>query len=357
MSDLTEPETLRGQKPRLLQQVHEAIRRLHYSRRTEEAYVHWIKRFIFWSGKRHPASLGETEVSAFLSHLAAERNVAAATQNLALASLLFLYKQVMGIELPWLDTMVRAKRPVRLPVVLSPGEVAALLAQLDGVHGLMAGLLYGCGLRLMECLRLRVKDVDFAYRQIVVREGKGEKDRVTMLPERLVQMLHVQLGAAKRLHAIDLREGYGEVHLPYALARKYPRAGYEWGWQYVFPSKSRSADPEDGVIRRHHLDESVLARALKQAARDAGIFKRISAHVLRHSFATHLLQDGYDIRTVQELLGHADVSTTMIYTHVLNKGGRGVRSPLDAGALDPQDRAEQPLARYCAAQPPSSARA
>jgi integron integrase len=260
--DLTEPETLRREKPRLLQQVHAAIRRLHYSRRTEEAYVHWIKRFIFWSGKRHPASLGEAEVSAFLSHLAVELNVAAATQNQALASLLFLYRQVLGIELPWLDSMVRAKRPVRLPVVLSPGEVAALLAQLDGVHGLMAGILYGCGLRLMECLRLRVKDVDFAYRQILVRDGKGEKDRVTMLPERLVQALHVQLGAAKRLHAIDLREGYGEAHLPYALARKYPRAGYEWGWQYVFASKSRSADPEGGVIRRHHLDESVLAHAL-----------------------------------------------------------------------------------------------
>jgi len=344
--EISAPETLRGEKPRLLRQVHEAIRRLHYSRRTEEAYVHWIKRFIFWSGKRHPSTLGEAEVSAFLSHLAVELNVAAATQNQALSALLFLYKQVLGVELPWLDAMVRAKRPVRLPVVLSPGEVAALLAQLEGVHGLMAGILYGCGLRLMECLRLRVKDADFAYRQILVREGKGEKDRVTMLPERLVQALHTQLGAAKRLHAIDLREGYGEVHLPYALARKYPRAGYEWGWQYVFPSKSRSVDPEGGVVRRHHLDESVLARALKQAARDAGIVKRVSAHVLRHSFATHLLQNGYDIRTVQELLGHADVSTTMIYTHVLNKGGRGVRSPLDTGGLDLPSRAEQPRAAY-----------
>ena len=361
MSDLTASETLRGQKPRLLDQVHEAIRRLHYSRRTEQAYVHWIKRFIYWSGKRHPATLGEAEVAAFLSHLAVQRNVAAATQNQALAALLFLYKQVLGRDLAWLDGMVRAKRPVRLPVVLSAGEAGALLAQLKGVHWLMASLLYGAGLRLAECLRLRVKDVDFAYRQILVREGKGDKDRVTMLPASVVQPLHEQLGRAKRLHEIDLREGHGETRLPYALARKYPRAGYEWGWQYVFPSKNRSADPEDGVIRRHHLDESVLARAIKDAARDAGIAKRVGAHVLRHSFATHLLESGYDIRTVQELLGHSDVSTTMVYTHVLNKGGRGVSSPLDrlspsspspdSGAMVPvrpprSDRAEQPLARY-----------
>ena len=316
-------------KPRLLEQVHDTIRRLHYSRRTEEAYVHWIKRFIYWSGKRHPSTLGEREVTAFLSHLASDRNVVAATQNQALAALLFLYGKVLEVNLGWLDDMVRAKRPVRLPSVLSPDETSALLAQLKGVHWLMAGLLYGSGLRLMECLRLRVKDVDFAYHQILVRDGKGGKDRVTMLPERLLQPLHEQLGEARRLHAIDLREGYGEVHLPYALARKYPRAGHEWGWQYVFPSGKRSTDPEDGVIRRHHLDDSALARALIQAKRDAGIHKRVSAHVLRHSFATHLLQAGYDIRTVQELLGHADVSTTMIYTHVLNKGGRGVASPLD----------------------------
>ena len=314
---------------RLLDQVHETIRRLHYSRRTEEAYVHWIKRFIYWSGKRHPATLGEAEVTGFLSHLATERNVAAATQNQALAGLLFLYKQVLARDLPWLDDMVRAKRPVRLPVVLSAGEAQSLLSQLKGTPWLMASLLYGSGLRLSECLRLRVKDVDFAYRQILVRDGKGGKDRVTMLPESLVQALHVQLGAAKRLHSIDLREGYGEVHLPYALARKYPRAGWEWAWQYVFPSTKRSVDPGDGVIRRHHLDDSMLARWIKEAARDAGITKPVSAHVLRHSFATHLLQGGYDIRTVQELLGHSDVSTTMIYTHVLNKGGKGVRSPLD----------------------------
>lgn len=297
--------SMQAGKPRLLDQVHDAIRRLHYSSRTEEAYAHWIRRFIYWSGKRHPATLGEREVTAFLTHLASERNVAAATQNQALAALLFLYGKVLGRDLAWLDNMVRAKRPVRLPSVLAPDEAEALLGQLQGVHWLMAGLLYGSGLRLMECLRLRVKDVDFAYRQILVRQGKGGKDRVTMLPARLVQPLHSQLGEARRLHAIDLRAGYGEAHLPYALARKYPRGGCEWGWQYVFPSAKRSADPDDGVIRRHHLDESVLARALKEAKEDAGIHKRVSAHVLRHSFATHLLHSGYDIRTVQELLGHA----------------------------------------------------
>ena len=341
MVDLTAGETPQRPTPRLREQVREVIRRLHYSRRTEEAYWHWIKSFIYWNGKRHPAEMGEMEVTAYLSYLATQRNVAAATQNQALAGILFLYREVLGRNLAWLDGMVRAKRPVRLPVVLSPSEADCLLAQLKGVHWLMASLLYGAGLRLMECLRLRVKDVDFAYRQILVREGKGGKDRVTMLPERIVQPLHEQLGEAKRLHLLDLREGYGEVHLPYALARKYPRAGCEWSWQYVFPSGKRSVDPEDGVIRRHHLDESVLARAMKEAARDAGINKPVSAHVLRHSFATHLLQNGYDIRTVQELLGHADVSTTMIYTHVMNKGGRGVKSPLD--------RAEQRVAEYLAA--------
>jgi integron integrase len=227
VSDLSRGETPHGRQPRLLDQVHAAIRQLHYSRRTEESYVHWIRRFIYWSGKRHPATLGEPEVTAFLSHLATDRNVAAATQNQALAALLFLYKQVLGRELGWFDDLVRAKRPVRMPVVLARGEVAALLAQLRGTHWLMASLLYGSGLRLMECLRLRVKDVDFAYRQILVRDGKGGKDRVTMLPEALIQRLHEQLGEAKRLHALDLHEGFGEVHLPYALARKYPRAR-EW---------------------------------------------------------------------------------------------------------------------------------
>lgn len=321
---------------RLLDQLHDVIRQLHYSRRTEEAYVHWIKRFIYWSGKRHPLTMGKDEVTAFLSHLATDRQVAAATQNQALSALLFLYRNVLGQALPWLDDMVHAKRPVRLPVVLSLGEVEALLSHLRGVHLLMAGLLYGAGLRLMECLRLRVKDVDFSYRQILIRDGKGGKDRVTMLPAQLVQTLQAHLGEVSRLFRIDLRDGYGEVHLPYALGRKYPRAGREWGWQYVFPSAKRSVDPDDGMIRRHHLDESVLARALKEAARNAELSKPVSAHVLRHSFATHLLQSGYDIRTVQELLGHSDVSTTMIYTHVLNKGGRGVASPLDVLRERPQ---------------------
>ncbi len=318
MLDLSNSQTLHKQKPRLIEVVHQTIRRLHYSRRTGEAYVGWIRKFIYWSGKRHPATLGAAEVSAFLSYLATDRNVAAATQNQALSALLFLYKQVLGKELGWFDDLVRAKRPVRLPAVLSPDEVSALLRQLHGTHWLMASLLDGAGLRLMECLRLRVKDIDFAYRQILVRDGKGGKDRVTMFPETAVQPVQAQLGHAKRLHELDLREGFGETHLPYALARKYPA-----------PAMKRSADPDDGVIRRHHLHESVLARAVKEARRCAGIAKPVSAHVLRHSFATHLLQSGYDIRTVQELLGHADVSTTMIYTHVLNRGGKGVRSPLD----------------------------
>ncbi len=259
-----------------------------------------------------------------------DRSVAASTQNQALSALLFLYKEALGLELAWLDGLVRAKRPDRLPVVLTRQETQAVLDSLTGVHWLMAGLLYGTGMRLMECLRLRVKDVDFGYGQILVRDGKGEKDRVTMLPEKLIEPLKCQLQRAKQLHDLDLKEGFGEVHLPYALSRKYPRAGFEWIWQYVFPSKNRSVDPEDGVIRRHHIDQTVLQKAVRRASTSAGMSKPVHCHMFRHSFATHLLEGGYDIRTVQELLGHADVSTTMIYTHVLNKGGRGVVSPLDA---------------------------
>jgi integron integrase len=312
-----------------LDRLRDAVRRRHYSRRTEEAYIHWTKRFIYFHDKRHPAQLGEAEVTAFLNYLANERGVSASTQNQALSALLFLYKEAIGTNLAWLDGLVRAKRPERMPVVLTAEETERVLSSLDGVHWLMASLLYGTGMRLMECLRLRVKDVDFGYGQILVRDGKGEKDRVTMLPHKLIDPLKRQLQKARCLHDLDLQEGYGEVHLPYALSRKYPQAGFEWGWQYVFPSKNRSVDPDGGVIRRHHLDESGLQRAIKRATRLAGIHKPVHCHTFRHSFATHLLESGYDIRTVQELLGHSDVSTTMIYTHVLNRGGRSVRSPLD----------------------------
>jgi len=315
--------------PRLLQQLRDAINRLHYSPRTEERYVHWVKRFIHFSGKRHPAVLGPAEVTAFLNHLANERDVAAATQNQALSALLFLYREVLGQPLPWLDELDRAKRPVRVPTVLTRDEVRRLLGAMSGTKWLMASLLYGAGLRLRECLKLRVKDIDFGYRQILVRDGKGAKDRVTMLPAALVEPLKAHLRAMKELHQRDLREGCGDVELPHALARKYPKAQYEWAWKFVFPSYKLSVDPKTGVVRRHHVYENYLIRGLARAVRAARIEKHVTCHTLRHSFATHLLESGYDIRTVQELLGHADVSTTMIYTHVLNKGASGVASPLD----------------------------
>jgi integron integrase len=270
------------QEPRLLDRVREAIRRRHYSRRTEETYIHWIKRFIYFTGKRHPSELGAAEVTAFLNHLVSQCHVASATQNQALAALLFLYREALGHALPWLDGLDRAKRPVRLPVVLSEAEVRALLAQLEGTKWLMASLLYGAGLRLRECLMLRVKDVDFSYHQILVRESKGGRDRVTMLPEAVIQPLHVHLGKVNMLHRRDIAEGYGEVWLPNALSRKYPRAGYEWGWQFIFPSKNRSVDPESGVIRRHHIYPDTLHRTVKRAAREAGIYKPVSSHTLRH---------------------------------------------------------------------------
>jgi integron integrase len=318
-------------RPRLLDQVRDAIRRRHYSPRTEETYVHWIKRFIFFHGKRHPREMAAAEVTGFLNHLARDRNVAAATQNQALSALLFLYKEVLGQPLPWLDELERARRPVRVPAVLTRSEIQRLLSHMEGARWLMASLLYRAGLRLRECLKLRMKDVDFEYRQITVRDGKGGKDRVTMLPESVIEPLRAHLQRVKALHERDLAEGYGDVELPDALQRKYPRLGYELAWKFVFPSRQRSADPRTGVIRRHHVYENYLVRAVKQAVRAAGVPKHVSCHTLRHSFATHLLEGGYDIRTVQELLGHKDVSTTMIYTHVLNKGGRGVTSPLDAG--------------------------
>lgn len=319
------------QQPRLLDQVRDRIQRKHYSLRTEEAYVHWIKRFIFFHGKRHPREMGAPEVERFLTHLAVAGRVSASTQNQAKSALLFLYKEVLGQTLPWLDNIESAQRPKRLPVVLTTEEVEALLQRVHGTVGLMLRLIYGTGMRIMECVRLRVKDVDFARGEIIIREGKGFKDRVTMLPASLMASLKEHMARVKALHETDLKAGFGDVYLPYALARKYPNAGREWGWQYVFPSSKLSLDPRASIKRRWHAHESSIQRAMRQALRDADIHKPASPHTLRHSFATHLLQSGYDIRTVQELLGHKDVSTTMIYTHVLNRGGRAVLSPLDIG--------------------------
>ena len=318
-----------NQPPKLLDRVRERIRFKHYSIRIEDSYVQWIRRYVLFHGKRHPSEMGAPEVESFLTSLAVEGNVAASTQNQARSALLFLYKEVLGSELPWLNNVEQAKKPRRLPVVLTEDEVRDVLANLDGVHWLVAALLYGAGLRLMEALRLRVQDVDFKRREVLVRNGKGFKDRVTMLPEKLAGRLQSHLATVRLLHEKDLAEGFGEVHLPYALDRKYPNAGASWGWQYVFPSGNRSLDPRTGKTRRHHLDEQTIQRAVKQAVRTAGVVKPATPHTLRHSFATHLLQKGQDIRTVQELLGHEDVQTTMIYTHVLNRGGRGVTSPLD----------------------------
>ncbi|MEW6168909.1 MAG: integron integrase [Pseudomonadota bacterium] len=316
--------------PKLLDRVRAVIRTRHYSLRTEQTYVHWIKRFILFHGKRHPCDLGGAEVEAFLSDLAVRQNVAANTQNLALSAILFLYRDVLEIELPWLDGITRAKKPQRLPVVLSRGEAARLMDELSAhPPGLVARLLYGTGMRLTEGLRLRVKDVDLVRREIVVRDGKGAKDRVTMLPAIMVEPLRSQLAVRRTLYERDLRLDKAAVWLPDALARKYPRAASEWAWQYVFVASGFSTDPRSGEIRRHHLGEQLVQREVRSAAQRAGIAKPVSPHVLRHSFATHLLESGYDIRTVQELLGHSDVSTTMIYTHVLNRGGRGVVSPLD----------------------------
>lgn len=315
--------------PKLLDQVRGVIRARHYSLRTEEAYVRWMRRFILFHGKRHPREMGVREVQQFLTHLAVESRVAASTQSQALSAMLFLYQEVLKQDIGWLHEVVRAKQPQRMPVVLTQDEVQAVLRQLSDTTWMMATLLYGSGLRLMECLRLRVKDLDFAYHQIAVRDGKGHKDRVTMLPLNVQGPLQRHLDAVKQFHTEDLQAGGGHVYLPYALERKYPHASLEWVWQYVFPTGTPSRDPRTGAIRRHHVHKLVLQRAVKAAVRQAGIAKAASCHTLRHSFATHLLEAGYDIRTVQELLGHKDVNTTMIYTHVLNRGGRGVRSPAD----------------------------
>lgn len=316
-------------KPKLLDQVRGAIRLKHYSMRTEQIYLDWIRRFILFHKKRHPAEMAESEVTEFLTYLARDGHVASSTQNQALSAILFLYKQVLKREIGWLDGVERAKKPVRLPVVLTKDEARKLFAHLHGMHRVMAGLLYGSGLRLMECVRLRVKDVDFGYLRITVRDGKGAKDRVTMLPTNLVQPLQRHLQKVRAQHEEDLEGGYGAVYLPTALERKMPNAARDWNWQYVFPSARISIDPRSGRKQRHHVDESMLQAAVRRAVIESGINKPATCHTLRHSFATHLLENGSDIRTIQELLGHKDVSTTMIYTHVLNKPGIGVKSPLD----------------------------
>jgi len=318
-----------AQKPRLLDHVRQAIRTRHYSPKTEDSYVHWIKRFIFFHNKRHPAEMAEPEIARFLSNLATESRVSGSTQNQALNALLFLYHQVLGKEIGYVNGVVRAKKAPRLPVVLTRGEIQSLLSCLNGCEKIMATLLYGAGLRLMECCRLRVKDVDFSQNQIVVCAGKGDKDRYTMLPTAVKEPLTKHLEDGKRKHQYDVEKKLGRVVLPNALDRKYPNAGQEWAWQWVFPATRYYIDRDTGRQYRHHLHESVLQKAVREAVRSAGITKPATCHSLRHSFATHLLEDGYDIRTVRELLGHRDVSTTMIYTHVLNRGGRGVQSPAD----------------------------
>ena len=319
----------KSNKPKLLDQVRDVIRRKQYSLRTEQAYVDWIKRFVLYHDKRHPAEMAEEEVAQFLTHLARDLKVAPSTQNQALSALLFLYKEVLKNEIGWLEKVERAKKPPKLPVVLSHAEVKRIFAHLHGTPKLMAGLLYGSGLRLMECVRLRVKDIDFELAQITVRDAKGGKDRITMLPLNLAEPLQRHLVRVKAQHEQDLEDGFGHVHLPFAIGRKFPSAAREWAWQYVFPSSRISIDPRSGKRQRHHMAEGILQSALKRAVDAAGIAKRANCHSLRHSFATHLLGKGYDIRTVQELLGHKDVSTTMIYTHVLSKPGIGVKSPLD----------------------------
>lgn len=325
--EISSPAT--KQAPKLLDQLREAIRVRHYSIRTEEAYVDWVRRYIFFHNKRHPKEMGANEIAAFLSHLAIERGVSASTQNQARSALLFLYREVLAIEIAEMGDVIAAKVSRRLPVVLTEREVRELLLQMNGTMWLVASLLYGTGMRLLEGLRLRVKDVEFSRREIIIREGKGNKDRITVLPENLIAPLQAQIEKARILHNADLAAGLGAVYLPDALAVKNPSAAKAWGWQYVFPSPVRSEDPRTGKTRRHHLYEQSVQKAVKNAARAAGIDKPCTPHVLRHSFATHLLQAGYDIRTVQELLGHSDVTTTMIYTHVLNRGGKGIVSPLD----------------------------
>jgi len=316
-------------EPRLLDRVRLAIRMRHYSPRTEEAYVEWIRRFILFHGKRHPQTMAVEEVNQFLNHLVTERHVAASTQNQALCALLFLYGEVLGQRMDWVPGIVHPKRPKRLPVVLTKDEVRRVLATVTGTTGIIATLLYGTGMRVSEALTLRVKDVDFGYNEIVIRDAKGQVDRRTVLPRSLHEKLRAHLERVRRLHEKDVAEGAGQVVLPDALSVKYPNAGRQWGWQWVFPAARRYVERESGAQRRHHLHESTAERIFKTAVRRAGLAKPATPHTMRHSFATHLLENGYDIRTVQELLGHKSVTTTMIYTHVLNRGGRGVQSPAD----------------------------
>jgi integron integrase len=316
----------------------EVLRVRHYSRRTEDAYVYWIRRYIEFHDRCHPRELHEGDVNRFLTRLAVKEHVAASTQNQALSAILFLYEHVLKQPLDRIQGVVRARRPKRLPVVLTVDEVSRVMSHLPGDKWLIAMLLYGGGLRLLEALRLRVKDVDFERGEITVREGKGDKDRVTTMPRAVVKHLQEHLHRVKTMHQQDVDAGYGRVELPHALARKYPKASQEWGWQFVFPQERRWRNSRTGQQGRHHIDESLFSRSLKAAARKAGLTKRVTSHTFRHSFTTHLLADGYDIRSVQELLGHKDVRTTMIYTHVLNRGGRGVRSPADRLARDPDER-------------------
>jgi integron integrase len=316
-------------QPKLLDQVRHAVRLRHYSFSTEKAYVQWIRRFILASGKRHPRDLGAPEVERFLTELAVREHVSPSTQNQALSAILFLYKHVLGMNLEWLSNVVRAKRDRKIPVVFTQKEARQVIAHLADNYWLMGSLKYGAGHRVMETLRLRIKDLDFNYREIVVHDGKGKKDRRTLLPDCITERLEEHFLRVRQLHQSDIDKGYAGVSLPYALARKYPKAGNEWGWQYVFPSASLSASPYTGEVERHHVDQKGIQRAVHIAVRTVGIGKPASCHTFRHSFATHLLESGYDIRTVQELLGHSNVKTTMIYTHVLNKGGRAVRSPMD----------------------------
>jgi integron integrase len=330
IKNLSEYHSVEKPPKKLLEQVSDVIRLKHYSYKTEKSYVNWIKRYILFHNKRHPREMGGKEIEEFLTHLAVEENVAASTQNQALNAILFLYKEVLKQELDLKVDAVRAKRSRYLPTVLTKEEVLAIINNLSGVYQLVVKLLYGTGLRQTECLQLRVKDLDFPQQQLTIRDTKGMESRVTMLPTSLIEELQFHLQIVKRQHQQDLEKGYGSVYLPFALERKYKNADREWIWQFVFPSDRISQDPRSKVIRRHHLHESGLQKALKQAVKIAGINKRVSCHTFRHSFATHLLQNGYDIRTVQELLGHKDVKTTMIYTHVLNRGGKGVRSPLDS---------------------------